>query len=424
MRDRAAGWIDAVEAHLTARFARRAGQVSAGLCLAVVIGWCFTYRDGLDWQAAPVGTDFAAFWWAARVTLAEGALPAYDLWHAWQGQHEYWPGLQGAFAWVYPPSFLLLVLGLGLLPHLVAFGVWTVATVAPYLAVLRRQVPAGGGWLALGFPGLWMGIGQGQNQFLTASLMAGAVLLVRRHPVLAGLCAGLLAIKPHLAVVLPLAYAAARAWRAFASAAATAVLVTVGSAAMLGWGTIPAWFDAMAFVGDAIDEGRLPVWKFVSPYTSLIWLGVPVPAAAAGHAVVAAGAAVAVWRVWRRTDRATLRGIAAMSATFLVTPYSADYDLAWLAFPLAWLAAEAVGHGGYGGHGEHGGPGDLQGWGWRRGERLLLAGGYVAVLTTLPAVVTHVQVAPFILAGLAYAADRRSAPSGPAASPPATSAGA
>jgi hypothetical protein len=106
------------------------------------------------------------------------------------------------------------------------------------------------------------------------------------------------------------------------------------------------------------------------------------------------------------------------------SPYSADYDLTWLAFPLAWLAAEAVGHGGYGGHGEHGGPGDLQGSGWRRGERLLLAGGYVAVLTTLPAVVTHVQVAPFILAGLAYAADRRSAPSGPAASPPATSAGA
>ncbi len=390
------GAVDAVERRLTAGFARRAGQVSAAVCLVVLVAWCLSYRDGLDWQRSPVGTDFVAFWWAARVTLADGAVRAYDLSYVWQGQHAYWPGLDGAFAWVYPPSFLLLVLGLGLLPHLVAVGVWTVATAGPYVAVLRRQLPPGAGWLLVGYPGLWVGIGQGQNQFLTAMLLAGAILLVRRHPVLAGLCAGLLAIKPHLAVLLPVAYVAARAWRAFASAAVTAIVVTLGSAALLGWGTLPAWFDGMRFVGDAVLDGRLPVWKFVSPYTALVWLGLPVWLAAGLHLVVAVGAVVLVWRVWRSVSgdppsgsALRLAGVALMAATFLVTPYSADYDLAWLGFPMAWLATDALRTG------------------WRRGEKLLVAASYVGVLTTLPAAVTHVQIAPFLLAGLLLVALRR-----------------
>ncbi len=383
-------WIDAVETRLTAQFARRVGIVATVLCLAITVAWCFTYRDGLDWQGAPIGTDFVAFWWAARVTLADGALKAYDLAHAWQGQQAYWPGLDGAFAWVYPPSFLLLVLGLGLLPHVVAYGVWLVTTAGVYVGILRREIPHGAGWVLAGFPGLWVGLGQGQNQFLTASLMAGAVLLVTRYPVAAGVCAGLLAIKPHLAVLIPVAFLAARAWRAFASAAVTAVVVTLGSAAILGWGTLAAWLDGMQFVGEAVLDGRLPVWKFVSPYTSLLWLGLPPWLAAGLHAVVALWAVTLVWRIWRAAGHDRLRGVALMAATFLVTPYSADYDLAWLAFPMAWLAREALVTG------------------WNRGEKLLLAGGYGAVLTTLLGAVTHVQSAPLILAALVWSAYRRS----------------
>jgi hypothetical protein len=394
VRDRLIRVVDALERPLTVRFARRAGIVSTGVCLAVLVGWLFTYRDGLDWQRAPVGTDFVAFWWAARVTWQESAVRAYDLAYAWQGQHDYWPGLDGVFAWVYPPSFLLVVLGLGLLPYLVAFGVWTVATAAPFVGILRTQLPRGAGWLLAGFPGLWVGIGQGQNQFLTATLMAGAIVLVRRRPVAAGLCAGLLAIKPHLAVLLPVAFLAARAWRAFAVAAVTAVGVTLGSIAVLGWGTLTAWFDAMGFVSSAILSGRLPVWKFVSPYTALLWLGLPWSVAMVLHVLVAAMAVLLVWRVWRRTDDTRLRGIALMSATFLVTPYSADYDLAWLAFPMAWLAGCAIAHG------------------WRRGDRLLLAVAYVGVLTTLLGAVTHVQVAPFLLGGLLLTAYERSSKPG------------
>ncbi len=385
-----AGVVDAVESRLGARFARWAGVGSTVVCVAIVAWWCTTYGDdGLDWRGSPLGADFNAFWWAARVALTDGPAAAYDVEHAWRGQSAYWPGVQGAFAWVYPPSFLLVVLGLGLLPHTAAFLTWTAATTAPYVAVLRRATPPGGGWLLAGFPGLWLGIGQGQNQFLTATLTAGAVLLLRRHPVLAGVCAGLMAVKPHLAVLLPVAYAAAGAWRAFAAAAVTASGVTLGSAALLGWGTLPAWVQAMGFVGDAIGTGRLPVWKFVSPYTSLVHLGLPGWAAAAGHVVVAAWAVSAVWRVWRRAEEATLRGSALMAATFLATPYSADYDLAWLGLPVAWLAAEALRTG------------------WRRGERLLLAAAYLGVVLTVPATVVPVQTAPLVLAALLWVSARR-----------------
>jgi len=388
------GLVDSVEQRLTPGFARRAGQVSTAICLVVMVAWCFSYRDGLDWQKAPVGTDFVAFWWAARVTLQDGAVHAYDLWHAWQGQHAYWPGLEGAFAWVYPPPFLMFVLALGFLPYLTAFAVWTVGTLGLFAAALKSQVPAGAGWLLVGFPGIWVGIGQGQNQFLTGWAMATAIMAARRNPMIAGLAAGLMVMKPHLAVVLPLAYIAARAWRAFGMAAVTAVVLMVSSAASLGWDTIPAWLDAMRFVSEAAVDGRLPLWKFVSPYTSLVWLGLPLWLAMGLHLVVAGWALVLVWRVWRRTVSATgqvtaLAGLATVAATFLVTPYSADYDLAWLGFAMAWLGIEGLRHG------------------WRRGDRLLLALSYVAVLSTLPALVTHVQIAPFLLAGLLWAAYRR-----------------
>ena len=74
----------------------------------------------------------------------------------------------------------------------------------------------------------------GQNSLLTAALAAFAVGWVERKPVLAGICIGLLAAKPQMALLFPLVLIAARAWRVIAVAAVTAVLFTVLSLLVCG----------------------------------------------------------------------------------------------------------------------------------------------------------------------------------------------
>ena len=390
------------------RLSRLERWLAAALALQLLVGlgWLTTYRGLFDPRGMPLGNDFAAFWFAARLALRRPAVDAYDLVVMTQFQRAIWPDLVGVYAWVYPPSFLLLVLGLGLVPYLAGYLTWTVTTLGLFLGGLWRTFRTRTSWwLIAAFPGVWLGIGQGQNQFLTAGLAALGLGLLRRHPVWAGVCIGLLAVKPHLALLFPVALLAARAWRAIWAAAVTAVTVTLLPAALLGWATLPAWLGSMGWVSAAIAAHRLPVWMFPAPYPWLVSLGMPVAVAAGLQAAVSVLAAIAVYRLWRPVAGAPAASIALPAsglvlATFLATPYYAMYDLAWLALPLCWLVAAGTESG------------------WRRGERPLLVGLFVLPYASVLALVVDVQVAPFVLAGLLWhvvqrgVSDRSGAPVG------------
>lgn len=385
------------------------------IALQVVGGlvWLTTYRGLFDPRGMPIGNDFAAFWFGAQYALGHPAVGTYDLVAMTQFQHDAWPELVGMYAWVYPPSFLLLVLGFGLLPYVPAFLVWTVTTLAAYLAALRQNVRDRTSlWLVVAFPGLWLGLGQGQNQFLTAALGALGLGLLRRHPVWAGVCIGLLCIKPHLALLFPVALLAARAWRTILAAAVTAITVTLVPAWILGWDTLVAWRDAMSWVATAIADKRLPVWMFPAAYPWLLSLGVPVVVAWMVQGVVTVVAAVVVYRIWRgvapalrdarptssslllrepvRDSSFALPGSALILATFLASPYYAMYDLSWLALPLCWLVATGLATG------------------WRRGEKPLLVLLFLLPYASVIALVVDVQLAPFVLGGLLWHVWQRS----------------
>lgn len=381
------------------RLSRLERWLVAAIALQVIGGlvWLTTYRGLFDPRGMPLGNDFAAFWFGARYALGQQAVGTYDVVAMTQFQHAAWPELVGMYAWVYPPSFLLLVLGFGLMPYVPAFLVWTVTTLAAYLAALWQSVRDRTSlWLVVAFPGLWLGLGQGQNQFLTAALGALGLGLLRRHPVWAGVCIGLLCIKPHLALLFPVALVAARAWRTILAAAVTAVTVTLVPAAILGWDTLLAWRDAMAWVATAIADKRLPVWMFPAAYPWLLSLGAPVALAWTVQGVVTVVAAVVVYRMWRplagarRDSSLALPGSALILATFLASPYYAMYDLTWLALPLCWLVTAGLATG------------------WRRGERPLLVLLFLLPYASVIALVVDVQLAPFVLGGLLWHVWRRS----------------
>ena len=379
------------------RLSRLERWLLAAIAMQVVGGavWLTTYRGLFDPRGMPIGNDFAAFWFGAQYALGHPAVGTYDLLTMTQFQHAAWPELVGMYAWVYPPSFLLLVLGFGLMPYVASFLVWTVTTLAAFLAGVWQNVRDRTSlWLVVAFPGLWLGLGQGQNQFLTAALGALGLGLLRRHPVWAGVCIGLLCIKPHLALLFPVALVAARAWRTILAAAVTAVTVTLVPAAILGWDTLLAWRDAMAWVATAIADKRLPVWMFPAAYPWLLSLGAPTALAWVVQGVITVAAAVVVYKIWRpmagSTHEIALPGSALILATFLASPYYAMYDLTWLALPLCWLVAAGVATG------------------FRRGEKPLLVLLFLLPYASVIALVVDVQLAPFVLAGLLWHVWQRS----------------
>ena len=92
-------------------------------------------------------------------------------------------------------------------------AIWLAASFAAYLAVMRAILPRPETWLiAAAFPAVFVNIGHGQNGFLTAALLGGALHLLDRRPWLAGVLIGCLAYKPQFGVLIPVALLAGGRW--------------------------------------------------------------------------------------------------------------------------------------------------------------------------------------------------------------------
>jgi len=344
----------------------------------------------VDAKGRPIGTDFITFWGASRLALDGHPAAAYRPEAIFGAEQAGVPALRVVFAWFYPPTFFLLVLPLALMPYLLAFGVFISATLAAYVAVFRRIATGNAAmWCLAGFSGTWLNIMQGQNAFLTAALAACCLLNLKQRPVLAGICLGALAIKPHLALLFPIALLAAGAWRALAVAAVTALALTGLSVSVLGMPTLVAFLDSLGLARQMLEDGKLPLHKMPSVFAAMRLVGLPTFAAYCAQAVCSCAAACFVWRAWRGNASPALRNALLMTACLLVSPYVYDYDLAWLAFPAAWLALDGIAHG------------------WRRGERELLAMLWILPAALAPLAKLYLLAAPPVLAAMTWLLWRR-----------------
>ena len=129
------------------------------------------------------------------------------------------------YGWHYPPFFFLVAFLVASAPYAWGLSIWLVASLAAYLAAMRAILPRPETLLvALAFPAVFVNIGHGQNGFLTAALLGGALHLLDRRPSLAGVLIGLLAYKPQFGVLIPVALLAGGRWNTIGAAAATAAL--------------------------------------------------------------------------------------------------------------------------------------------------------------------------------------------------------
>ncbi len=312
----------------------------------------------VDKNGVPVYTDFTNVFAAglharhgntAMLYIPAESLRAQDaLVGAGNSFHSTWP---------YPPTFFLILAPLAILPFVIAFLTWNVATLLAYIAIVYyivRRPPAIA--LILASPFTLMNMVVGQMGFLTASLLGAAMLFLERRPGMAGIFIGCLTYKPQFGILLPLALVAFRQWRAFASAIVTTALLVGVSITAFGtgsWEAFPRELFAQASLNLSADPelinplfSRRDYWVGLQTAYGLIrTLGGNAALAWLAQGITTCAAAITVWLVWRSPVRYSLKAATLSAAALLATPYAHAYDLVAIAIPVAFLVRDQIGNG-------------------------------------------------------------------------------
>ena len=277
-----------------------------------------------------VRNDFRLMWGGAVAAWHLGYAHLYDL----TAQKAATEAIGSGFYWqpyLNPPPLAWLVTPLTALPFGVAIWLWTALLAAAALFAWRLVVPGSGlvkaAHLAL-FLGLFptaFGLMVGQPGALVALALAAAWWLARRdRPVMAGAVLAAVAVKPQVALLVPLCLLVAGHWRMFGAWLAVSAAIGVVALVLLGGDGVQRYRDALSLASQ---------WEPTRRYAIAGPLGLG-PQVYAAEAVVVAVAAVAAWR--QRGEDVTRPIATGIVASLLFTPYVGFQDFVMLVVA-GWL---------------------------------------------------------------------------------------
>jgi hypothetical protein len=325
------------------RLARPVELALFALAVAQALFLLAMFAEGY-WIMQPDGSgtdaDFVNVWAAGRLTRDGQPAAAYD-WTLHKVAEEAAVGrtLGVYYPWFYPPPFLLVASLLASLPYALAFGAWVALTLPAYALTIRAIIGQRVGLLfACAFPAVVANAMVGQNGYVTAALIGGALQLMERRPALAGALIGLLTYKPHFGLLFPLALAAGGRWRVFGAAAAVTVLIAALSYATLGAAPWEAFLRSMPVLSQvALSEGMGGFCKMHSAFGLVRCFGGGERLAWALQGTVTAASVLCVCALWYSRAPFDMKAAGLATAALLVTPYLFMYDLVVLAVPMAFL---------------------------------------------------------------------------------------
>ena len=318
------------------------------ICAAATVGW-IALSDGLiDRNGKPIGTDFSNVYAAGTLTWQGRPADAYQPARQHDAETAVFGGREVPFyGWHYPPFFFVIAFLVASIPYAWGLSIWLLASLTAYLATTRAILPRPETLLvALAFPAVFVNIGHGQNGFLTAALLGGALHWLDRRPWLAGILIGLLAYKPQFGVLIPIALVAGGRWHTIAAAAATVAALVAISLVTLGSGVWHAFIDSMTFTQTVVLEQGDTGWeKIQSVFSAARMWGASVHTAYAIQTALALMLAASLAWLWRSNAAFELKAAALATASLLATPYVLDYDLVALAVAIAFFARHGLNHG-------------------------------------------------------------------------------
>jgi alpha-1,2-mannosyltransferase len=385
---------------LTRERVRLVAVAILGVSIVALVYLVVTAHGLVDTQGRPLGTDFSSFYAAGTHVLDGHPDAPYDMARQHARQQAIFGPATPFYGWLYPPFFLFIAAALALLPYGVALAVWQAVTLGLYLFAMRAIIspsprvrgegrdegasPLGsesrrgpltriaelvigpatsgrtrwqfdlspytgrGDWLllALAFPAVLINLGHGQNGFLTAALLGGALAVLDRRPIIAGVLFGLLAYKPQFGFLIPLVLAASGHWRSFAAAAITVAALAIATTLAFGPDVWRAFLESSRYARLVVlEQGDPGFYKMQSLFAWARMWGAPIPLAYALQAALAVGLATALVWLWRSAAPYPLKAAALCFGAVLATPFTFDYDMMLLAPAIAFFAGDGLARG-------------------------------------------------------------------------------
>ncbi len=303
---------------------------------------CYLYRHylpiagNLAHDHTVIGLDFSEFWMAARLLITQGAQAVYEpLVYANKMIAEFDdPGR----VWAYPPTFLLIVWPLGILPYKAALIIWLgisliVFVLANRPAHLNFLVCAA---LCLLIPNVSYSMFQGQNGLLTSALLIAAMHLNARKPYVAGMLFGAMIIKPQLALMVPIYLCATRNWRTMVASFASALCIICASIAAFGTNAWEAYFTQIStyasyLMGALFHRGMPTMYMFV------LFITHHPMAAMVAQACCSVIILISSYYAFTATRNSGMHFMIVAAGMFLITPYTFVYDLPIVSIAVLYL---------------------------------------------------------------------------------------
>jgi alpha-1,2-mannosyltransferase len=282
--------------------------------------------------------DFANLWSAGHLVRLGRLDWVYSsqLFEAWK-QGQFGTSLRTQ-DWIYPPTVFLLGVPLSYLPLVPAFVLWDIGTLIAAILLLRwARLP----WpiLLAGLlgPATWRSLILGQYGTITGALVIAGLLMAASKPIRAGIMLGFVTLKPQQGVIVPVAWFAARFWRAIVAAGVTFGLLA---------GAIILWLGPQAWIlfltrSSMMARGILvtpPPQPNINTGVSVFWMcrtmGSSVAVAYDAQFVVAVIAVILTYLAWRKQNVDNLARIALTAClSLMITPYGYTSDM--VAFSIA-----------------------------------------------------------------------------------------
>jgi Glycosyltransferase family 87 len=278
--------------------------------------------------AHPKFGDFAALWSYGQPLAAHRGADLFrgDQLHDFQVALGMDPHHQAPFP--YFPAFMFLFRPLALLSLAWSYLALSIGTLLLFAWVVAKTVSKAP-WSILAVltgPITVVGLACGQTGFLAAAFMTAGLRLMRSRPVLAGIAFGLLAFKPQLGLLVPVALLASGAWIPVIAASVTIAGLSAAASLCYGWQIWRDWLGQIPAYDTFFHKltPTLPIQPTVAGNLHL--LGFTDMVANSAQAVAALVVIALVWQCYR-TASGRIADAALIAGTFLVTPHAFIYDM-------------------------------------------------------------------------------------------------
>lgn len=301
-----------------------------------------------DGDGFVAGHDFVAFYSASQAILGGNADQVYDERYMKSAQHRLVGSDDvGYLAFMYPPTYMLMVSPLSFLSYFQALALWlSIPFLALLLALWRgTHLPEAALLLVAASPAVGQTLFAGQNGLLFAALLTVGVLLQDRRPLVAGALFGLAMAKPQIGIILLPALLFGHRWTILLAIGATLAVMAGLATAFFGPDVWTAYADIPAQAREWLAAGRLPWARMPTVYAALRLAGSSDALASLVQLTTALIVVSAVAWLWFRGASLKMRNAAMLAGIPLATPFLYDYDLPLMLTALALFVLDARSNG-------------------------------------------------------------------------------